>query len=151
MQFNYFLAGTCRKAARVSIGVWALFAFVVAATMLPGRMQAQYRASIQGVVSDAQGGVIPNAKVTLTNTDTNETQTRTTNGEGIYNFGALGPAHYRLVAEMTGFQTKTMENVQIIPEQPNSINIQLAVVAAEQTVTVDASQAPLLDTETATV
>ena len=112
---------------------------------------AQYRASIQGTVADPQGGVIPNAKLTLTNTDTNETQTRTSNGEGVYNFSALPPAHFKLVVEASGFQTKELENLQIIPEQANAINIQLGVAAQAQTVTVDASKTPLLDTETATI
>ena len=112
---------------------------------------AQYRASIQGTVADAQGGVIPNAKLTLTNTATNETQTRTTNGEGVYNFNALPPNIFKLTVEATGFQTKELDNVQIQPEQANAINVQLNVAAQAQTVTVDASNSPLMDTETATV
>jgi hypothetical protein len=131
--------------------MWAVLAIAIVGTLCSVPAVAQFRGTLQGTVTDNQGGVIPNAKVSLTNTDTNQTQTTTTNGEGIYNFGALGPAHYRLVVEAANFQTKTLENVQIIPEQPNSINVALAVAAATQTVTVDASQTPLLDTETATV
>lgn len=109
---------------------------------------AQFRASIQGTVTDTQNGVIPGAKLTLTNVDTNETQTRTTNGEGIYNFNALPPAHYTLTVEAPGFQKKILQNVQIIPEQANSINVKLAVEAVSTTVTVDAANTPLMDTET---
>lgn len=112
---------------------------------------AQYRGSIQGTVADPQGGVIPGAKLTLTNTQTNETQVRTTNGSGVYTFNALPPGRFKLVVEKDGFQSKTLDNVQIIPEQPNSLNVQLEIGAAAQTVTVDASRAPLLDTETATI
>jgi hypothetical protein len=112
---------------------------------------AQFRAYIQGTVTDAQGGVIPDAKLTLTNTQTNETQARTTNGAGVYNFSALPPSTFRLTVEATGFSTKVLENLQIIPEQPNSVNVQMTVAAAQQTVTVDASNAPLIDTETPTI
>lgn len=149
MQFAHFLARAFEGKAKLYTSI--LVAIAAAILMLPAVSHAQFRGSIQGTVTDTQGGVIPGAKVTLTNTDTNETHTATTNGEGIYNFGALGPAHYRLLVEAPNFQTKTMENVQIIPEQPNAINIKLNVAAAAQTVTVDASTQPLLDTETPTI
>ena len=149
MQFAYLWARTLRGKTRLTLAAFTLCAIVAA--LLPSSLHAQFRGSIQGTVQDAQGGVIPNAKVTLKNTDTNQTQITTSNGQGIYNFGALAPAHYQIVAEAPNFQTKTLENVQIIPEQANSINVQLGVAAASQTVTVDASEAPLLDTETATV
>ena len=105
---------------------------------------AQYRASIQGTVADTQGGVIPGAKLTLTNMATNETQVRTSNDVGVYNFNALPPGRFKLVAEKEGFQTKTLDNVQIIPEQANAVNVQLEVGAAATTVTVDASGRRLL-------
>lgn len=151
MRFPQLQASTCKRTIRPWTSVWTLFAVAIMGIMCSVAAHAQFRGSIQGTVTDTQGGVIPNAKVTLKDTDTNQSQTRTSNGEGIYNFGALGPAHYRIVAEAPNFQTKTLENVQIIPEQANGINIQLGVAAAAQTVTVDASQTPLLDTETATV
>ena len=54
--------------------------------------QAQYRASLRGVVSDPTGAVIPGATVTLTNTETSEKQVSTTGDSGIYSFNALPPA-----------------------------------------------------------
>ena len=58
--------------------------------------QAQYRASIQGVVTDPEGAVIPGAKVTLTNLETSRSQVTTSNDAGIYNFGALPPSHFKI-------------------------------------------------------
>lgn len=127
-------------------------AIVIALTLvLIPWANAQFRASIQGTVTDNQNGVIPGATLTLTNVDTNQTQTRTTNGEGIYNFNALPPAHYTLTVEAPGFQKKILQNVQIIPEQANSINVQLAVAAVSTSVTVNAANTPLMDTETANI
>jgi hypothetical protein len=128
--------------------VLALAAATAFMMLFPTMARAQFRGSIQGVVTDTQGGVIPGATVTLTNTETNQTQTRTSSGEGSYTFTGLGPGHYTVVAEAKGFQTKTMTNVQIIPEQANALNIQLGIAAATTTVTVDASKQALLDTET---
>lgn len=140
--------GSRTQGGKPFLRVLALAAATTFIMLFPATVRAQFRASIQGTVTDTQGGVIPGAKVTLTNTLTNETQTRMTNGEGIYNFTGLGPAQYTIVAEAKGFQTKTLTNVRIIPEQANAINIQLAIEAQTTTVTVDASKQALLDTAT---
>ena len=126
----------------------ALLAATIISLLITPAVFAQYRASIQGTVEDQQGGVIPNAKLTLVNLATNETQIRTTNGTGTYSFNALPANNFRITVEASGFQTKVLDNVQIIPEQPNSLNVQLAVAAQAQTVTVDAANQPLMDTET---
>jgi hypothetical protein len=111
---------------------------------------AQYRASLRGTVIDPQGNAVSGATVTLTNTDTGSTLTSTSDENGIYQFNALPPAPYRLTAENPGFKKKVLEHVQIIPEQPNSLDVQLEVGDVQQTVTVtDVTQT--LDTETANV
>ncbi len=111
---------------------------------------AQYRASLRGTVTDSEGAVVPGATVTLVNTDTNQTMVSTSDPSGIYNFNALPPAPYRITAEHDGFTKKVLEHVVIIPEQLNSLDLQLALGQVSQTVTVtDTIQA--LDTETATI
>jgi hypothetical protein len=130
--------------AAVVLAAFALLALVPFAS-------AQYRASIQGVVTDTQGGVIPGATLTLVNSSTNEKQVRTSNGTGVFNFNALPADVFTLTVTMNGFKTKVLNNVQIIPEQANALNVQLEVASVAQTVTVDASQSPLIDTETSTL
>ena len=112
---------------------------------------AQFRASIQGTVTDPQGGVVPNAKLTLTDTDTNRAVTATSNSAGVFNFNALAPDHYTLTAEAAGFQKQVIQNVQINPEQANAVNVQLAVGAVDTTVSVSGDTLPPLDTETASI
>jgi hypothetical protein len=112
--------------------------------------QAQYRASIRGTVSDEQGAVIAGATVTLLNTDTNAKLVSTSDGNGLYQFNALPPAPYRLTVEHDGFTKKVLDHVEIIPEQLNALDLQLAVGQVSQTVTVTDTQ-QLLDTQTATV
>ena len=113
--------------------------------------QGQFRGSIQGVVTDPRGAVIPGATLLLTDAGTGEKKLSTSNQEGVYNFTALPPDHFTLVIKKDGFQTKTLDNVQIIPEQANALNIQLAVGAVAQSVTVNAAQAPLIDTQNAAI
>ena len=129
----------------------SVFAVCLAAlTMLPAAY-AQYRASLRGVVSDPQGAVVPGANVTLTNTETNEKQISNSDASGIYNFNALPPGHFLLTVERDGFQKQVISDVQIIPEQPNALNIKLQLGAATQTVTVNGSDTAALDTETASL
>ena len=87
--------------------------------------QAQFRTSIQGVVTDPTGAVIPGATLTLKNLSTNESITRTSGADGVYNFNALPADHFVLTAEKDGFQRKVLDQLQLIAEQPNGINIQL--------------------------
>jgi hypothetical protein len=110
---------------------------------------AQYRTSIQGVVADPTGAVIPGATLTLKNLATNETVTRTSDASGVFNFNALPADHFSLTVEANGFQKQVLDNLQLIPEQANAVNVKLEAGAAATTITVDASQAPAIDTETA--
>lgn len=109
---------------------------------------AQYRASIQGVITDPQGAIVPGAKVTLTNLETGKTQETTSNDAGIYNFGALPPSSFKLEVSKDGFKTKLYDHVQIIAEQVNAVDVELEVGTATETITVNAAEAPLIDTET---
>jgi len=111
--------------------------------------QAQFRTSIQGVVTDPTGAVIPGATLTLKNLSTNETITRTSGADGVYNFNALPADHFVLTAGKDGFQKKVLDQVQLIAEQPNGINIQLEPGAASTTVTVNGDAIPAIDTQTA--
>ena len=137
------------RALNLAAGRFGLLA--ATGLLLTPLAHAQYRTSIQGVVTDTSGAVIPDATLTLTNTGTNQKQVRTSNAAGVYNFNALPADVFKLVVTREGFQQKVLDHLQLIPEQANSINVQLEVGAASQTVTVDASTTPALDTETANV
>jgi Carboxypeptidase regulatory-like domain len=124
-------------------------AFLLAclAVILPG-VHAQYRASLRGTVIDPQSNAVSGATVTLTNKDTAAKLVSTSDDNGIYQFNALAPAPYSLTVEHPGFKKKVLEQVQIIPEQANSLDLPLDVGGVQETVTVsETTQA--LDTETA--
>ena len=125
--------------------------FTACVAFLSAAAHAQYRGSIQGVVTDPQGAVVSGATVTLTNQDTNQTQVATTNDSGVYNFNALPPARFSITVEKDGFEKKVLEHLTIIPEQANAVNVQLEVGAVAQSVTVNGDSTPLIDTETASL
>jgi hypothetical protein len=112
---------------------------------------AQYRTSIQGVVTDTSGAVIPGATLTLTNPATGQKQERTSDDAGVYNFNALPTARYSLEVDKNGFEKKVIDNLQLIPDQANALNVQLSVGAEQTTVNVNAESLPLLDTQTASI
>ena len=110
---------------------------------------AQYRTSIQGVVTDSTGAVVQGATLTLTNPATGEKQVRVSNESGVFNFNALAAARFRLEVGTKGFEKKVIDNLELIPDQANALNVQLAVGAESTTVNVDATSVPALETETA--
>ena len=117
---------------------------------LIGSAQAQFRGSLSGTVTDAQGAVVAGAKVTLVDRGTNRTVVATSDASGLYQLNALPPDDYRLTVEHQGFNKKVLEHVTIIPEQPNALNLQLEIGQVQTTVTVS-GETLALDTETATV
>lgn len=148
MQFFNVLARTLPVRFNFNAVIRALLVVAIALLLGPA-VQAQYRASIQGVVTDPTGAVIPGAKLTLTDNGTGKTQTRTSGPDGVYNFNALPPDIFTLTVEREGFQKKVLDHLKLIPEQPNAINVQMEVGAAAQTVTVNAGTEPAIDRETA--
>ena len=109
---------------------------------------AQFRASIQGTVTDPENAVIAGAQLTLKDLGTNHVLTATSDPSGIYNFGALPADHFTLTATAAGFKQKIIQDLQIIPEQPNSVNIQLELGEATTSITVSGETQSGVDTET---
>jgi hypothetical protein len=135
------------KTLPTSIAWWPPALLLLVFLVLPA--QAQYRTSIQGAVTDPQGAVIPGATLTLKDQATNETTVRKSNEVGIFNFNALPADRFTLTVERQGFKKKVLDDLQLIPEQENALNIQLEIGASAETVTVNASLEPAMDTETA--
>lgn len=112
---------------------------------------AQYRASLQGTVTDPQGNVIPGATVTLTSKETNISKTVTTSGSGVYAIPGLAPGRYSLTVDKPGFAKHVLDNIPILSEQAQSQDVHLQISQATTTVTVSAGAGPVIDTETATI
>src|SRR5262249_54774895 len=63
------------------------------------------RATVTGRVVDSSGAVVPKAKVTITNTGTNETRVVEASDEGDYTIPRLPPGDRALAVEQAGFKT----------------------------------------------
>src|SRR2546429_7757934 len=73
--------------------------------------RAQFRAGIQGTVTDPAGAVVTDATVTLKDNGTGKTQQVKTSSEGFYRFSELGPGTYTVTVEKAGFKKSSLENV----------------------------------------
>jgi hypothetical protein len=124
---------------------------VLAASLFTLGASAQFRTSVQGAVTDPTGAVIPGAALTLKDTANNQTLTRTSSASGVFNFNALPADTFTLTVVHPGFQTKILSDLQFIPEQANSVNVQLDLAGTTTEVTVDASTTPAVDRETANI
>jgi hypothetical protein len=121
--------------------------FVLLLPALSVTASAQFRAGIQGAVTDAQGAAVVGATVTLTSKETNRTQTTVSGDAGFYRFDRLAPGNYSLAAEMSGFKKKLLENVEVKAEDVQGVNIQLDAGELSETVTVSGEVTEELKTE----
>src|SRR5689334_10543016 len=94
---------------------------------------------LQGVVQDASGGVVPDAKIVITNVATNERRELRTDSAGRYVQPFLLPGTYSITAEKTGFRTIVQENVKIDVGQNRSVNLELEIGGVTQEVRVEAA------------
>lgn len=129
----------------------AMLGATLAALLSASTTFAQYKASIQGTVTDQSGAAIPNAELSLTDLSTNLTTKARADGHGTFHFNQLPADKFRLVTSAPGFANKTLNGVTIIPEQANTVNVSLSVGGATSEIAVNAADAPALDTTTASI
>ncbi len=106
--------------------------------------------SITGTVQDTSGAVVPNALVELLNTDQGISVETKSNATGGYTFSPVKVGHYTITVTAQGFSKTTQKNVTVTVGTPLTVNIQLKLGAATETVEVNTAP-PLLQTEEASV
>src|ERR1700719_1271122 len=97
---------------------------------------AQFKASMQGTVTDPQGNAVAAAKVTITNQATQASYDAVTNNQGFYRINELPPGNYTVNVEASGFKKSISKDVVVEAEQPRGFDVSLQVGTASETVTV---------------
>ena len=113
----------------------------------PAFSQSRNTGEIRGTVTDPTGAAISGATVTLTNVDTGEVKTFTTNANGIYDTVSTPAGNYTVAFSAPGFK-KTVRGPFILQIDVITEDGQLEVGAVSDTVTVEATGTPVLETET---
>lgn len=106
--------------------------------------------NILGTVTDASGGAVSNAKVTITDTSKGSQYVVTTDASGNYNKGQLIPDPYTVSIEAVGFQKVVSNALDVHVDESVRFDTQLKVGQESTTVEVTAA-APLLQTDRADV
>ena len=106
--------------------------------------------SIFGTVTDPSGAVIPNAKVTVTNTRKGTSEAYTTNESGNYSATHLIPDVYKVKVEAQGFAVAESDEITVHADSGEKFDATMKTGAQTETVQVSA-EAPQLKTDRADV
>ena len=104
---------------------------------------AQYNSNVQGTVTDQSGGLVPKAKVTLHNLETDLDAVTETNDTGNYRFNAIPPGHYQVIVEASGFARKVTA-VTVLTNQLAGVDVTVAPATATEHIVVT-TEAPVLN------
>jgi hypothetical protein len=133
------------------ICAWSGILLIASALVhLPAIYGQQATASINGIVRDASGAVIPGATVRLTNVQTGAQRVTQTNGTGTYVLLDILPGRYNLEVSKTGFVTASQSEFTLDVGQATTFDFVLKVGSVAQTIAVHATGA-LLQTSTSTL
>ena len=112
-----------------------LAATVAGATTLHAQSQA-INGTIEGVVRDGTGAVLPGASVNVVNLDTGQQRTMTTNADGGYRAVLLSLGSYRVKAELQGFKTIERTGITLSAGQTAVVNFAMEVGGVAEVVSV---------------
>lgn len=124
-----------------SRAIWMAAAILL---VLSTSLFAQQTGSIVGTVTDQSGAVIAHAQVTLTNAQTRDVRTNTTNGEGFFAFSGVESGDYAVKIESKGFQGAQQTAIHVSPGDRRNLNVSLAIAAESATVTVQAGSSTVV-------
>jgi hypothetical protein len=118
------------------------WAFVFASAMRP---QSADLGSLEGIVTDPSGGVVPGVALTAKDQHRSTTFVASTNRDGLYHFSILPVGTYDLAAEHPGFATWLQKGIEVTIGAQISINLTLRLAGESESVVV---QDPGLTIET---
>lgn len=119
------------------------------ATAAIATAQTTGTATMSGAVTDPTGSLVPAAKITVVNSNTNFVFTSTTSTEGTWYIPNLNPGFYQLKIEAQGFKSHIRDGIQLRTAESPRFDVALEVGNVTESVQVTGT-APLLETETST-
>jgi outer membrane receptor protein involved in Fe transport len=108
-------------------------------------------AEIVGTVTDATGGLIAGANVTIRNAGTDATRTMQSNESGNYAFTFLPVGTYSVTIENAGLKTFTMSNLTLAAGDRSRVDARMEPGDVHQSIVVTATAESALQTDSSTV
>jgi hypothetical protein len=122
----------------------ARIAMLLAMTLFSGTAYGQeQRGSIEGVVKDTSGAVLPGVTVSLTAATGAKLET-VSDAQGVYRFPSLAPGTYKATANLQGFRAGNVDGVMVALGQVKKVDFALGVAGLTENVQVVA-ESPLVD------
>jgi hypothetical protein len=115
--------------------------FLALAAILSGQ---QYRGSVSGTITDAQGAAVPKALVVATEIRTGTKSEVSSENTGHYTIPFLAPGEYEITVEVPGFKKFVRKGISLNAGDQPVIDVSLEVGAVSDSVTVTA-EAPLIN------
>ena len=115
-----------------------LFKTILLIVCLTVAAQAQRTTGdIEGTVTDASGGVIPNVSLTLTGISVGLTRNVQSDAQGTFRFLQIPAGIYKIsTAQTGGFAATVVENVTVTIENTTTVNLKLGIAATSESVVV---------------
>jgi len=108
---------------------------------------AQTTGTIEGTVTDQNGGALPGVTVEITSPNLQGTRTATTGNDGRFRFPSVPPGPYKVTSNLSGMGTSA-KNANVTLDSTATVNLQMQV-SAKEAITVT-GEAPLIDTASTT-
>lgn len=116
-----------------------LFSFFLSFVLFVSGAWAQIgTTSLRGTILDKSGAVVAGATVKLTAAELSVERTVVSTATGAYEFPALPPGTYALRVEAGGFRAYDQKNLQLLVNNPATVNVTLEVGSTTETVEVSA-------------
>ncbi|SEB86729.1 TonB-dependent receptor [Terriglobus roseus] len=117
----------------------SLFAASITIPLALSAVAQSDSASLSGTVTDASGALVPNAKATIHSDATGADSVVTTNASGNFTVPNVRPGSYTIKIEVPGFQTTTLNAVNVDPSIGKHVDISMKVGDAGTSVSVEAN------------
>ena len=134
----------------VAIGIAISFALLLWAADSAAQA-SRVGATVEGIVRDTSGAVIPNSKVTVHNPLTNQSRNVTTDEQGFFRAEQLSVGTYEVRVEQTGFAPYRRAGVGASLGQTVQLDIMLAPASESEKVTVSAQPSAIDTSQTSVV
>jgi hypothetical protein len=121
--------------------------FLLIATTLPAQVTT---AGIFGTIKDRSGAVVPEATVTVTNTETNFSRSAKSEANGDYSFKALPLGPYKVEVTQQGFRAFKQSGIVLEVSRNARVDVVLDIGTLSDAVTVTAD-APLVNVSDAQI